>query len=428
MLFTAIVPRAATALSLFLSAAAATQDGVAGYEGVAGCRGDIETTIFGLCDHIYGTLAALFGKVIDDIMVDHNDGRFHSDIKLRPGYKPGDTYWIKREFIRQYLSACKDPEAIIIWLMSEDPTHHRYEALLDLIDGKLRYAPGHEANFEITDDGKLRSEENAAAFKPRLLELLRGGIREFSSKRTVEHLNGVFTAETERFAFLHLLRRGGHLHKGGVCVCHWHMVSYDDLSELLADALANENREETLEQFVKPLMGNVVGLLHTNVSHAWHCVHAMVNGLKRFDMKESKKLITKMVDWKELSFYLIKDNTPRFLETAIDIEFGTRNVTECISSYHNNYYPIINEAALNVLSVYYLVVLDAEGRTRLKEIADDSVLLSKLPSQLATRLSKDIAKLNEDHSEAAEHLKRCLDAAEELGKKPFKLSVQLNKD
>ncbi|KAI4292136.1 hypothetical protein PAPHI01_1410 [Pancytospora philotis] len=376
---------------------------------------DIDSSIFSLFDHIPRAVGALYDELLSECMDGHTSDRFHSDIELDPDFDAGEDYWMKRRFIMEYLLACKDSEAMINRLMPADSKHSRYEVLFDLFDSTLCPGLFHDADFKVTDAGKRRSEMKVEALQPLILELLRRKIAEGASVSTAECLGGVYTADTVLDAFTHLLRGGRYvLHTG---LPQLRALSYSDLSDLLASALKSGDRNQTIEQFVRPLMDYVVELWPEETGHAWRCAQAVRAGLKDMDKSEAKDTVKKIFDWKKFSLNLMWENAAKYPELAAEMELDPRDVTEYISDFYRGTHAVLGEARPNALSAYYLGVSGGDGQTRLRKIIDDRDLISGLPRRLIPRLLEDCTRLRAERCEEADHLIRRLHSIVELRKK-----------
>ncbi|KAI4292161.1 hypothetical protein PAPHI01_1435 [Pancytospora philotis] len=402
MLLAAIAPRAAITLSLLLTIRATAQDGAAGSEGMAITRDSIKDAILSSWLNDYGARHFLYSKLLNDCINEHNSGIFHSDIKLKPGFNADKDMNNKHMFISLYLLSCEDPEKKINSLISADPSHRRYELLFDCCANVLWSESYCSMWFDNIDMGSEKIKENVKTLKSSISEHLRGRIAEAASMRTIESLGGVFTADTAVDAFLHLRRRGGA--RGD--------ISYDDLSDVLANALNSGDRKEAIRQFIKPLMNYVIGIQTRNRHHKSRCFQAMREGMRAIDEEEAREIGKEMLDWEKLSPGFLMEGTAKFVEIATDLDFDPRDVTRyIIDFYHKHCYGWCEEGMLSALSAYYLDVLDADGQTRLKKVAEDSSLMNGLPHQLILRLFKDCSKLSVEHPEAAKHLKKCLNSA-----------------
>ncbi|KAI4292137.1 hypothetical protein PAPHI01_1411 [Pancytospora philotis] len=345
--------------------------------------------------------------------------KFHSGIELRPGFSAGADLYTKRRFVTLYLLSCEDTQDKINRLVLADPTQKRCEVLFDLFDkaeceeGWTYYDSLYRDSFKVTPDGRERSERKVSELRPTILEQLRCKIEEAASVRTVEYLRGVFTADTVVDAYLHLLRRGKPMLRGGRSYC---VISYDDLSEVLANALQSEDRTETVRQFVRPLLDHAVGLRRPGMCHAWRCAQAVRDGMESIDEDEASELVVEMVDWKMLSLFLMRENMVRYVEIVAEMKIDPRVVTAYINDFYDRTYPGFNEEcidalhepALDALSAYYLDVLDVNGQTRLKKIADDCELIGGLPRELISHLLDGFYRLSIKYPKEAVYLKVCL--------------------
>ncbi|KAI4291696.1 hypothetical protein PAPHI01_0970 [Pancytospora philotis] len=255
MLLAAVIPRAATTLSMLLAIRAAALDNSTESEDAAITRDSVKESILGLCSRVFiGNINTLYSELLEDCINGCARDRFHSGTVLMPGFKIKDDIDSKKMFVTLYLLSCEDPDGAVDRLILANPTHKRYEVLLDLVNGVdldamyLKELSG-KFSFNFTLVGLKRGVRDWREFKPRMLELLRGKITEAVSVRTGEYLKSLYTAN-KRFnanarvdAYLHLLRRYD-LHSE---------YFYDDFSDLMADALSSRNLEETIDQFIKPL-------------------------------------------------------------------------------------------------------------------------------------------------------------------------------
>ncbi|KAI4292142.1 hypothetical protein PAPHI01_1416 [Pancytospora philotis] len=404
MLLAAIVPKVATAVSLLFSVRAAPQGCAAGSKGAAINWHNIKESILYSCAHISGLSDTLYDKLFKDCMDGHDDSKFHSGIEVNTEFKADANTYTKRRFVTFYLLSCKEPEAEFSRLVAADPTQKRYEVLFDLVD---RAGDADEWNkkdtfyreaFKVTPADVRKSREIGLRLRPLLFKQLYRKIEETVSVGTVEYLKGVLTADTVAEAFMHMLRRG---------ICLGCDISFDDLSDLVACALKSENREETIRQFIKPLVVIVMGMGQSIQGFVLCCARAVREGMKGIDAEEAKKLEAELFDWEEISCRILMNSGGYYFEFAVAMGFDPRDVTKCVNKVYSNdsFYRLRDAAKLTAISAYYLDVLDADGQTRLQMIADDDNLMSGLPHEVTSRLLADCTKLSAEYPAEAEYLK-----------------------
>ncbi|KAI4292141.1 hypothetical protein PAPHI01_1415 [Pancytospora philotis] len=418
MLLAAIVPGAAAALSLLCAVRATTQRRAARSKakGVAYTRIGSNKSIFDEDFCHYAGYFTLYDKLFKDCIDEHDDSKFHSGIKMNSNSDEADGLNDKRKFVALYLFSCKDPEEEVNRLMSAAPTLERYEVLVDLFDKAWLDGPFYEYFFKFTDAGLEKSEANWRELKPSMREQPCRKIDEAVSMRTVEYLKGTPAADAVAETFLHLLLRSSS--ESG--------ISYDDLSELLATTLESGDREETIKQYIKPVMDELMGLSPVSSAHAARCVRIMLDSMKDSDGEEAKEMVMKLFDWEGLSFRLVVEDVAKYLEFAAELKIDPVQVTVRINNFYKGLYTEHCKGILSALSAYYLGVSDADGQLRLRKIIDDSDLTSGLPDGLILRLYADSAKLGADEFEEAEYLRWRL--REALESKPVKIAETQPKD
>ncbi|KAI4292160.1 hypothetical protein PAPHI01_1434 [Pancytospora philotis] len=404
MLLATITPRAATVLALFFTIRASTQDGAAGFEGAAITRKSIEQSIFNSLCNLDEIIDSLYAELLKDCLFSQKSDKFHSGIELKPGFSVDYGSYKQRTFIMCYVLACEDPVKKVDSLMSADQTHKRYEVLFDLFYYGGWYETYYDSYFDINNAGSDKSRKNWIDVKPVVLEQLRVKIAKAVSVRTVEHLNGVFTADTVVDALLHMVRKGR---------CFNSSISYDDLSDLVSAALQSKDRKETIIQFLKPLMNCIVALSFVLPCHVARCVQIVRDCMRDHKQEDARAIMNEIFDWEKLSPRILMDmdNASKFVEIATYMSFDPCAATRYINDFYKSCIFGLFGDILSALSAYYLDALDADGQTRLKKVAENSSLMNGLPHQLILRLIKDCSKLSVKHPEAAKHLKKCLNSA-----------------
>ncbi|KAI4292144.1 hypothetical protein PAPHI01_1418 [Pancytospora philotis] len=419
MLLGAIVPRAATAASLLLSAYAAPLRHAAGSEEPAITWHSINESIIYMCGHIPSTIDTLYGELYNDCMDGHDDSKFHSGIEVNTEFNAKKDAYTKRSFITFYLLSCKEPVKEFGRLLAADPTHKRYEVLYDLViragsrDEWKRWDMLYQKAFKVTPSYVKESKVSGRELRLSLEKQLLGKIEEAMSVGTAEYLKGELTADTVVDGFLHMLRRGK---------CRGSTISYTDLTGLVACALKSEDPKEAIQQFVKPLVDCILGMYYTGATHVLNCALAVRDGSEGIGAVEAKKLETLLFDWEKLSLILVRNDMVRYFKLAVAMDFDPREVTKYINEVRGATPHELDRDALNALSAYYMDVLDNSGRTRLESIIDDSDLIKGLPNGVVPRLRQDCTDLSVHYRAKAEYLQERLN----VEPKPKALGLRLN--
>ncbi|KAI4291688.1 hypothetical protein PAPHI01_0962 [Pancytospora philotis] len=411
MLLAAVTLKAATALSLLLSVNAAAQDCAKEPTSTAIARDSIQKSIFEPFTAFTSIVKVLYGKLLNDCLKGNAGDKFDPNFRMMPGLDVDADSNRKQNYLILYMLSCENPNEVVDRLISADPTYKRYELLYDLIDNASTDLVFLMFPIKISEAGKEESQKRWQELMPSVLEQLREKIAAAVSVRPGEQMKGVFTADTVVDAYLHLLRRSSLFNDD---------TFYDDLSDLLASAAKSGDCGKICNEFIIPLIVRVINLYKEKRDHEYRCLLTAYDSIKSVDMARAKEAC----NYKRLLHCLLVHNVAKFVEVAAEMEIDPLTVTRRIIDYYRCKPHIIktSEAALRGLSAYYLDVSEADGRTRLRKIVDDSDLMSRLPNGLVPRLLEDCKRLRTKYPEEADYLMKGLEAYRETAEMPWHLS------